>query len=208
MKRPSSSDDSRSGASRKSSAERDGGVSTTMRSQRRVGIVVQLAELLHRHVLLRPGEGARQRDVEGVLEDLLGLLRRGRGLDDLVEGPLHVEHHRVEAAAGPEVDSLDRSGRVVELGQAHRLGEASGRVDGEDAHLPALLSGTQREGCGRRRLADAAGAAADDDVDRAVGQQPVDVQTGRSLTRGRPNCAPVRPGRQNDSLSTLRSGPS
>ena len=33
MKRPSSNDESRSGASRKSSADRDGGVSTTMRSQ-------------------------------------------------------------------------------------------------------------------------------------------------------------------------------
>ena len=37
---------------------------------------VQLAQLLHRHVLLRAGERARQRDVERVLQDLLGLLRR------------------------------------------------------------------------------------------------------------------------------------
>jgi len=33
MNRPSRNDESRSGASRKSSAERDGGVSTTIRSQ-------------------------------------------------------------------------------------------------------------------------------------------------------------------------------
>jgi hypothetical protein len=35
MKRPSSSEDRRSGASRKSRADLDGGVSTTMRSHRR-----------------------------------------------------------------------------------------------------------------------------------------------------------------------------
>src|SRR3712207_312755 len=36
----------------------------------------QLAQLLHRHVLLRPGEGRGQRLVEGVLEDLLRPLDR------------------------------------------------------------------------------------------------------------------------------------
>ena len=79
MNRPSRKDPSRFGASRKSSAERDGGVSTTMRSHgpSRVGLGAQLAELLHRHVLLRARERAGDRLVEGVGEDLGGLLGGG-----------------------------------------------------------------------------------------------------------------------------------
>ena len=63
---------SRRGASRKSSAWRVGGVSTTMRSNVPGG--VQLVELLHRHVLLRARERAGDVPVEAVLEDALGLL--------------------------------------------------------------------------------------------------------------------------------------
>ena len=79
------------------------------------GFGAQLTELLHRHVLLGAGERARQRLVEGVGEDLLGLLRGGVVEDDLVEGPLHVEHHRVEGAAPSRVDPEDGAGGVVEL---------------------------------------------------------------------------------------------
>ena len=61
----------------------------------------QLPQLLHRHVLLRAREGRRQRLVEGVGEDLLGPLRRGVRDDDVVERPLHVQHHRVQLAVGP-----------------------------------------------------------------------------------------------------------
>ena len=40
---------------------------------------LELAELLHRHVLLRAGEGGRERLVEGVRQDRLGLGRARRG---------------------------------------------------------------------------------------------------------------------------------
>jgi hypothetical protein len=33
----------------------------------------------------------------------------------IVEGPLHIQHHGVEAATGPAVDRGHRAGRVVQL---------------------------------------------------------------------------------------------
>ena len=64
----------RRGASRKSRAWRVGGVSTTIRSKR--PSVVELVELLHRHVLLGARQGARDVAVQAVVEDGLGLLGR------------------------------------------------------------------------------------------------------------------------------------
>ena len=155
--RPSRKRESRAGASRKSSADRDGGVSTTIRSHSSAG--AQLAQLLHRHVLLRAGEGRAHRLVERVGEDLRGPLRVGVREHDLVEGPLHVEHHGVQlAAAGLGVDALDLARGVVQLGQAQRLGQPAGRVDGQHDGAPAvLLGGPQRRArprwwsCRRRR---------------------------------------------------------
>ena len=91
----------------------------------------QLAELLHRHVLLRAREAGRQRLVEGVLQDRLARSGSACCDDDLVERPLHVEHHRVQRAAGRPIDPGHRARGVVQLGQAHRLGEPAGRVDGQ-----------------------------------------------------------------------------
>ena len=67
---------SRPGASRKSSALRVGGVSTTTRSKSLV--LVQLVELLGRHVLLRARQRAGDVAVEAVGQDALGLRRRRR----------------------------------------------------------------------------------------------------------------------------------
>ena len=138
----------------------------------------QLPELLHRHVLLRAGEARRQGLVEGVVHDRLGPLGRGVGEDDLVEGPLHVEHHRVERAALGLVDPLDPARAVVQLGQAHRLRQPAGRVDGEDDDRAAGLGGSQAERRRGRRLADPAGAAAHDDPRRPVGDDLVEVEAG------------------------------
>jgi hypothetical protein len=85
------------------------------------------------------------------------------GEDDLVERPLHVEHHRVERAPGLGIDPDHRSRVVVELRQAHRLRESMRRVDRQDADLAAALRGAQREGRRGRGLADAPCSAADDD---------------------------------------------
>ena len=77
-----------------------------------------------------PGEGRRQRLVEGVREDLLGPLGRGVRGDDVVERPLHVQHHRVQFAVGPR--DVDPPRLVVQLLQAEGLRQPAGRVDGED----------------------------------------------------------------------------
>ena len=95
---------SRRGASRKSSALRVGGVSTTTRSK--CVLVVQLVELLHRHVLLRARQRAGDVAVEAVGQDALGLLGGLGVLDDqVVERGLGVEHQRPELAR-PTVPSM------------------------------------------------------------------------------------------------------
>jgi hypothetical protein len=55
------------------------------------------------------------------------------------ERPLHVEHHRVQLAVAVRTDAGHWPGHVVQLGQAHRLRKAPGRVDGEDDDPPASL---------------------------------------------------------------------
>ena len=173
-------------------------MSTTIRSHRGLFSTdcrVQLAELLHRHVLLRAGEGAGEcYGRRGSSRICCGLLRRRARLDDLVEGALHVEHHRVEASAVGVADALDRAGDVVELGETHRLGEPAGRVDRQDADLAALLGRPQRQGGRRRGLADAAGAAAHDDLGAAVGEQRVDVDGVVERARGGRAGGPRRAG--------------
>ena len=164
-----------------------------MRSRSACG--AQLAELLHRHVLLRAGERAGDRLVEGVGQDLLGLLRGGVGRHDLVEGALHVEHHRVERAARRGVDAGDRPGGVVELGEAEGLGQPPRRVDGEDDDLAPVLGRPQPERGGRGGLADPAGAAADDDpgvAGRRSGRRcPAAAPSGRGCgSRSSWSCAP------------------
>ena len=185
MKRPSRNEPSRLGASRKSSAERDGGVSTTMRSQvpSRSASRAQLAELLHRHVLLGARERAGDRLVEGVGQDLRGLVGGGVRLDDLVEGALHVEHHRVQRPAGLVADAGHRARGVVELGEPERLGQPPRRVDGEHDDAAPGLGRAQAERGRRGGLADAAGAAADDDAGGGVGQQGVDADARRAAVR-------------------------
>jgi hypothetical protein len=136
----------------------------------------QLPELLHRHVLLGAGEAGGQRLVERVGQDLRRPGRVGVRLDDLVERALHVEHHRVQAAARLVVDPLDQPGGVVEGAQAHRLGQPAGRVDGQHADLAPALRRPQPDRGRRRRLPDAAGAAADDDPDPPVVDDPIDVK--------------------------------
>ncbi len=60
-----------------------------------VALLRELVELGDRGELLRAGDGARELAVDAVALDLLGALgRRGEPLDQLVERPLGVEHHR------------------------------------------------------------------------------------------------------------------
>jgi hypothetical protein len=100
-------------------------------------------------------------------------------LDDLVEGPLHVEHHRVEPATGRRVGVLHRARDVVQLVQAHRLREPARRVDREHDHPAAALGRPESDRRRRRGLADAPGAAADDHPGAGVVEQRVDVEDRR-----------------------------
>jgi len=108
--------------------------------------------------------------------------------DDLVEGPLHVQHHGVQAASRFSVvpvlivspaDAVHQPGGVVQRGQAHRLGKPAGRVDGQHHDVPPARCGPQADRRGDRRLADPARAAADDDPGAPVADQAVDVERRR-----------------------------
>ncbi len=135
-----------------------------------VAAVAQLPELLHRDVLLRAGERARQRLVEAVLEDLVALLRRGVAADELVPGALHVEHHRVHRRLrrqprAPRAGSGEIS--ASRLPSSESPSALASRRAGSMVHTSELRPrrrGAQRE---RRRdggLADAARADADQHV--------------------------------------------
>jgi hypothetical protein len=147
---------SRLGASRKSSAERDGGVSTTMRSQRARRSAGHIAAARASPSPCTPAcpRTTGHRLVEGVGQDLRGLLG-GRALDDLVEGPLHVEHHRVERTTRPRSSAIPR--RRAGCCRA-RSGRATGRAGGPGRwsarRRAARLGGAQAERGGGRRLAD------------------------------------------------------
>ena len=115
-------------------------------------------------------------------------------LDYLVEGSLHVQHHGVQTASrvGPvpvligtpiAPDAWHQTRGVVQGSQAHRLREPARRVDGQHDHMPAALGGAHADRGRGGRLADPAGAAADDDPGPAIGDQPVDVKL-----RGAPWC--------------------
>jgi hypothetical protein len=160
---------SRSGASRKSSALRLGGVEVE------VALEVELVELGHRGELLRARDRARELLVDPVVEDLVAGLRVGReALDDVVERALGVEHHRPELAV--ERERLDLAGVVPELLEAEGVGQALGRVDRHDGDLEAAGGHAQRDGGRRGRLADPARSGAD--ADPLAVEHLGDVHTG------------------------------
>ena len=114
---PSRNELSRPGASRKSSALRDGGVSSTSRSNSLSS--VELVQLGDRGQLLRSRDRGRQLAIDAVGLDLLGALGIGRDpLDQLVERPLGVEHHRPQLA-------LDLEPRSRPAARARRGGARS-----------------------------------------------------------------------------------
>jgi hypothetical protein len=123
-------------------------VSTTIRSSVRWPAAGR--ELLHRHVLLRAGEGGGQRLVERGWPDLLGPLGRRVRDDDLVERPLHVQHHRVQLARGPW--DLDRRGCCPARPGRGLRQPARARVDGggRDDRCGPASAGGQCARAGRR----------------------------------------------------------
>ena len=140
--RPSRKPVRRSGASRKSSALRDGGVSRT--SDVEAPRAVELVELGHRGELLRARDGAGELLVDAVGEDLVARALVGReALDQLVEGALGVEHHRPQLAAhldavAGEARGVDEVRLVAQLVDAQRVGQPARGVDGDDRDARAL----------------------------------------------------------------------
>ena len=101
--------------------------------------VVQLVQLLHRHVLLRAAERAGDVAVEAVVEDALGLVRLGRVAgDEPVERRLRVEHQRREPAA----PVVDRPGAGTVPARRGRSRSACRRVPRARARSASRLAGS------------------------------------------------------------------
>ena len=106
----------------------------------------------------------------GRIQDALRALgRRREADDDVVEGPLGVEHHRRERARARDALLREHARRYLllvgrHLAQAEAVREAPRGVDREAEHPLASARGVQREGGGAGRLADAARAHAHHDT--------------------------------------------
>ena len=109
-------------------------------------------------------------------------------LDDLVEGPLHVEHHRVEVTAAWQALDTAAPRRGVLSSSVRPIDCASRRAGSivSTTTRAALLGGTQRDRGGRRRLADPSGPAAHDDAGALVARQRVQS----SCRDGPGSCSP------------------
>ena len=126
-------------------------------------IAMQLVELGDGGELLRAGHRAGQLAVDAVAQDVArGALVRRQQLDEVVERALRVELHRPQLAR--EVDALDAVRLVAELLEPERRREPPRGVDRHDRDALAVGREPEREGRGRRRLPDAAGAGDDDDA--------------------------------------------
>ena len=195
MKRPSRKPESRSGASRKSSADRDGGVSTTIRSHRPVlrASLAQLAELLHRHVLLRArerAETARRRT------GWPGSARPSRGWPGSRRPRRRCASCRASSRRGepPLAGRRPGTGRGVLSSFSMPIDCASRRAGSMVSTTTlrprsAARSARAADGGG---LADAAGAAADDDLGARVVEQGVDVEVRRASPGARGERADAR----------------
>ncbi len=145
---------------------------------------LDLVELRHRRVLVRPRERRADLPVEGVGEDAIadrGLL--GVPLDELVERALLIEHHGEERAALPERQPGRREplarhldGIVPEPVDAERVRQALGRIDRQHQHPPPGARGAEAEGRRGGGLPHAARAHADDDA--AVAQEGSERRRG------------------------------
>ncbi len=154
-----------------------------------VALVVQLVQLLHRHVFLRAAERAGDVAVEGVVEDALRLLSvdaalraTSRSNVDFVSS-ISAESRPPGAASpvGPRA-AVDLGRIVGEVLDAERVGEPARGIDRHHARVPAAARAFERDHGRGRRLADAAGAATDDDA--AVVDELVDADRhSRSIPR-------------------------
>ncbi len=132
--------------------------------------VVQLVQLLHRHVFLRATHRARNVAIEGVAEDALRLDIVGRvARDEFVERRLRVEHHRRESTVGRGItrrpaSPVDLTRLVRQRADAECVGEPARGIDRHHARVPPAARALERNYCRGRGLADTAAAATDHDL--------------------------------------------
>jgi hypothetical protein len=115
-------------------------------------LLVELVELLDRHVLL----GSRQRVAEILIEPApqdclsLGIIAGVMG-DRGIEGRLRVQHQDPQL---PGPCSVDSAWGVGERVQSKRVGQSSGRVNGDNAGAQTLASALDGQGGRSGGLAD------------------------------------------------------
>ena len=151
-------------------------MSTMIRSHSSRG--PELAELLHRHVLLRAGEAGRQRLVEGVRPGS-ARARSGSACASTISSKVRFMSSIMACSSPSPSTPSTRRGVLSSSVEAHGLRQPPGGVDGEHDDVAAALGRAQAE---RRRgggLADAAGAAADDDPGARVVEERVEVEDRR-----------------------------
>ncbi len=129
-------------------------------------LLIEVVELRDRRELLRSRDRGRELAVDAIGLDLLGPRRARRDpLDQLVEGPLWVEHHRPQLALDPQALGGDPLGvdapRLVgQLLESERVRESLGRIDRDHRDLQPAGRHAHRDRRRGRRLADPAGAGA------------------------------------------------
>ena len=133
-------------------------------------LLVDLEELLHRHVLLGAGQGVGELAVDPVLEDPVAASRHparacGRARRRWPSRPACIAQSspRISEPARSKSVGSTQPGRVLELLQAQRVGQSLGGVDRQHADLLAARGEPGGERGRGGRLAHAARARADAD---------------------------------------------
>ena len=100
--------------------------------------------------------------VDTIVEDPLArVVIRTDPIDQRIESAPCVEHHRPQLTLNVRRE-LNPGFLVPELTESERVGETTRRINGEHQDPTSLLGGRQPESGRRGRLADTAGAHADD----------------------------------------------
>jgi hypothetical protein len=148
---------------------------------------VELVELGHGGELLRARHGAGKLLIDAIGENPFTCGRVGsEHPDEIVEGPLGVEHHRPQLATQlqsvtGEVAGLDHARLVTQLLEPQRASEPAGGVDRDDGDPLAARREPDGDGGGRGRLADPARTGAD--ADALVGHPLSDAHRSSSRDR-------------------------
>ncbi len=131
---------------------------------------VQLVETFDRHVLLGARQRPRDRPVDRVLQDRLGLLGVGSlFVDEAIEGRGRIQHHRPQLAIAGDSRNVQHPMRGIggHAGiESERIGEPTSRIHGHHDDASPGPSRSDAERCCGGGLADTAGTAGDEQARR------------------------------------------